>query len=246
MLPTTRSKSHPNHIQLQNSNFIWCNLFVLQHDPRVGLHGGAEPYRVERPHGPGARARVEYRDTLPHHVRKLGLQHPHLGHERRRLPRHGARPRGWCLWWVWGLASTRCSTMGLMSMVSIRTCIDTVLDHGADVYGEYMTKFPPALENLEKWDNFFQPGESQGILKKCQKVREKSGNFKWVRDKSGKTVIHKLKFNQSRIKILLYFSHQNYSKIPFFWAVYGLLLVRGRPKLCLMLNYLSFMRVFLD
>ena len=57
--------------------------------------------------------------------------------------------------------------------------------------------FPPALENLEKWDNFFQSGKSQGILKKCQK----SGNFKWVREKSGKTVIHKLKFNQLRIKI---------------------------------------------
>ena len=59
-------------------------------------------------------------------------------------------------------------------------------------------RFPPALENLEyleKWDNFFQSGKSQGILKKCQKVREKSGNFKWVREKSGKTVIHKLKFN---------------------------------------------------
>ena len=29
--------------------------------------------------------------------------------------------------------------------------------------------FPPALEileNLEKWDNFFQSGKSQGILKK--------------------------------------------------------------------------------
>ena len=32
--------------------------------------------------------------------------------------------------------------------------------------------FPPALENLEKWDNFFQSGKSQGILKICQKVRE--------------------------------------------------------------------------
>ena len=64
--------------------------------------------------------------------------------------------------------------------------------------------FPPTLENLEnleKWDNFFQSGKSQGILKNCQKVREKSGNFKWVREKSGKTVIPKLKFNQLRIKI---------------------------------------------
>ena len=26
--------------------------------------------------------------------------------------------------------------------------------------------FPPALEILEKWDNFFQSGKSQGILKK--------------------------------------------------------------------------------
>ena len=67
--------------------------------------------------------------------------------------------------------------------------------------GMMLPGFPPTLENLEKWDNFFQSGKSQGILKKCQKVREKSGNFKWVREKSGKTVIHKLKFNQSRIKI---------------------------------------------
>ena len=76
--------------------------------------------------------------------------------------------------------------------------------------------FPPTLENLEKWDNFFQSGKSQGILKKCQKVREKSGNFKRVREKSGKTVIHQLKFNQLRIKILLNFFHWNYSKIPLF------------------------------
>ena len=44
-----------------------------------------------------------------------------------------------------------------------------------------IAEFPPALEyleNLEKWDNFFQSGKSQEILKKCQKVREKSGNFK--------------------------------------------------------------------
>ena len=31
--------------------------------------------------------------------------------------------------------------------------------------------------------------------------------------KSEKTVIHKLKINQLRIKILLTFSHKNYSKI---------------------------------
>ena len=40
---------------------------------------------------------------------------------------------------------------------------------------EKSTGFPPALENLEyleKWDNFFQSGKSQEILKKCQKVRE--------------------------------------------------------------------------
>ena len=53
------------------------------------------------------------------------------------LPWHGARPQGWCLWWVSGPALTRCSTTGLMSMVSIRACLDTVLNHGADVYGEY-------------------------------------------------------------------------------------------------------------
>ena len=35
-----------------------------------------------------------------------------------------------------------------------------------------ITGFPPALEYLEKWDNFFQSGKSQGILKKYQKVRE--------------------------------------------------------------------------
>ena len=38
-----------------------------------------------------------------------------------------------------GPASTQCSTMGLMSMVSIRACLDTVLNYGADVYGEYGT-----------------------------------------------------------------------------------------------------------
>ena len=44
-------------------------------------------------------------------------------------------------------------------------------------------------------------------------VWEKSGNFEnlsksqGILNKSGKIVIHKLKFNQSRIKILLNFSH---------------------------------------
>ena len=52
-------------------------------------------------------------------------------------------------------------------------------------------------------------------------VREKSGNFEkilksqGILSESGKTGIHKLKFNQSRIKILLNFIHKNYSKIPF-------------------------------
>ena len=39
-----------------------------------------------------------------------------------------------------------------------------------------------------------------GKMRQLFPVREKSGNFEWVREKSGKTVIHKLKFNQSRIK----------------------------------------------
>ena len=58
--------------------------------------------------------------------------------------------------------------------------------------------FPPTLENLEKWELF--------------PVREKSGNFEkmsksqGILTESGKTVIHKLKFNQSRIQILLNFS----------------------------------------
>ena len=42
------------------------------------------------------------------------------------------------------------------------------------------------LENLEKWEKFFQSGKSQGILEFHQKVREKSGNFLSVREKSGK------------------------------------------------------------
>ena len=32
--------------------------------------------------------------------------------------------------------------------------------------GEGLAGFPPTLENLEKWDNFFQSGKSQGISKK--------------------------------------------------------------------------------
>ena len=53
-----------------------------------------------------------------------------------------------------------------------------------------------------------------GKMRQLFPVREKSGNFEEKKSKSqgilnesGKTVIHKLKFNQSRIKILLNFSH---------------------------------------
>ena len=43
-------------------------------------------------------------------------------------------------------------------------------------------------------------------------------------------VIHKLKFNQSRIKILLNFSYWNYPKIPFWGSVYKPLHVMVRLK----------------
>ena len=33
--------------------------------------------------------------------------------------------------------------------------------------------FPPTLENLEKWDNFFQLGKSQGILNESGKSQRK-------------------------------------------------------------------------
>ena len=52
-----------------------------------------------------------------------------------------------------------------------------------------------------------------GKMRQLFPVREKSGNFEkilksqGILSKSGKTVIHKLKFNQSRIKILLNFFH---------------------------------------
>ena len=52
-----------------------------------------------------------------------------------------------------------------------------------------------------------------GKMRQLFPVREKSGNFEkmsksqGILNKSGKTVIHKLKFNQSKIKILLNFSH---------------------------------------
>ena len=60
-----------------------------------------------------------------------------------------------------------------------------------------------------------------GKMRQLFPVREKSGNFEkksksqGILNESGKNVIHKLKFNQSRIKILLNFYHENYPKIPF-------------------------------
>ena len=50
-------------------------------------------------------------------------------------------------------------------------------------------------------------------MRELFQVREKSGNFEnmsksqGISNESGKTVIHKLKFNQLRIKIFLNFSH---------------------------------------
>ena len=41
-----------------------------------------------------------------------------------------------------------------------------------------ITGFPLTLENLEKWEKFFQSGKSQGILEFHQKVREKSGKIR--------------------------------------------------------------------
>ena len=45
--------------------------------------------------------------------------------------------------------------------------------------------FPLALENLEKWEKFFQSEKSQGFLKFYQKVRGKSGNFKILPESQG-------------------------------------------------------------
>ena len=56
-------------------------------------------------------------------------------------------------------------------------------------------------------------------------VREKSGNFEkmsksqGILRESGKTVIHQLKFNQLRIKILLNFPTETIPKFPFLGSV---------------------------
>ena len=65
------------------------------------------------------------------------------------------------------------------------------------------TTFSSQGKVREFWKNIKKSGKSQGILSESGKSQ-------------GKLEIHKLKFNQWRIKILLNFSHKNYSKIPFF------------------------------
>ena len=56
----------------------------------------------------------------------------------------------------------------------------------------HLAWFPPGLENresLEKWEDIFQSGKSQGILSRL----EKSGNFSQNAGKIGKSYTGKLK-----------------------------------------------------
>ena len=55
----------------------------------------------------------------------------------------------------------------LSVLISIR--LDQCEKYDLKVFTRKCPGFPPTLENLEnleKWDNFFQSGKSQGILKK--------------------------------------------------------------------------------
>ena len=67
-----------------------------------------------------------------------------------------------------------------------------------------------------KMRRLFPVKEKSEHFEKCQKVRESQGIF---REKSGKSVIHKLKFNKSRIKILLNFTTKTITKFPFLGSV---------------------------
>ena len=66
---------------------------------------------------------------------------------------------------------------------------------GCIVEMECYSWFPPALENIEKWEGIFQSGKSQGILSRL----ENSGNFTQNAGKIRKKIDWKTEKNTGKV-----------------------------------------------